>query len=166
MALLLAIGVTAGGVTVYRLRPGVPRSEAAAEGILDGGVRATIAVEGRRLLDDGGSVYGSGNVDGVWRAGDQAIIVDPPNDVEVFRGDRARRNDAAGAVTAGTMPSRAGDCACRAAAGSCLLSDGGQAPFGLTLPEGQWAGAGCIAKNCGVAASVNGDESWPTGCPQ
>jgi hypothetical protein len=170
MLILIGIVSLAGGaVQVWRLRPDVTRQQVADEGIMTGGVRTTVAVEGRRLLSDGGYQYGSGHVDGVWRATDRDLIIDPPNNVEVFRPDRPRRDDAAGQVTAGTMSTRADDCACRGSSGTCTYTDGGVPPFGVTIPEGQFVGAGCVRKVCGsVLTVVNGvpvDPTWPSGCP-
>ena len=173
-ALLVLLG-TVGAVTVYRLAPGVTRLEVADAGILDNGVRTTIAVEGRRLLPDGGYRYGSGHVDGVWRADEKVLIIDPPDDVEVFRPDRPRRDDAAGTVDAKTLKARQDDCACRGATGNCFVAnpDGGAnllAPFGVTLDEGTFGGAGCVRKVCGGVLTVRDgvpvDETWPAGCPE
>lgn len=176
--LLISIGVvaTAGGtVTVWRLRPDVARIEAVDAGILNGGVRTTVAVEGRRLLPDGGYVYGSGHVDGVWRANDSALILDPPENVEIFRPDRQRKDDAADPVDAGSMRSRQDDCGCRGASGTCLVAnpDGGAnlpAPYGVTLQPGTFGGAGCVRKVCGgVFTLVDGqpaDMTWPANCPE
>lgn len=175
LVLLGVVSVAGGAVQVYRLRPDVTRAEVLDAGIMTGGVRTTVAVEGRRLLPDGGYQYGSGHVDGVWRSGDRDLIIDPPNNVEVFRPDRPRRDDAAGQVTAGTMAARQDDCGCRGASGSCLVPnpDGGAnipAPFGVTLERGQFGGAGCVRKVCDVVLTVvNGqvvDPTWPAGCPQ
>jgi hypothetical protein len=170
LILLGVVGVAGGAVQVWRLRPDVTRQQVADEGIMTGGVRTTVAVEGRRLLSDGGYQYGSGHVDGVWRATDRDLILDPPNNVEVFRPDRPRRDDGAGRVTAGTITTRADDCACRGSSGSCLYTDGGTPPFGVTLHEGEWTGAGCVRKVCGGVLTVeNGvpvDPTWPAGCPQ
>jgi hypothetical protein len=169
LILLGTVALVGGPVAVWRLRPDVTRQQVADEGIMTGGVRTTVAVEGRRLLSDGGYQYGSGNVDGVWRATDRDLIIDPPNSVEVFRPDRPRRNDAAGNVTAGTMVDRLDDCACRPAVGVCTYTDGGVPPFGVTIPEGEWTGAGCVRKVCGGVLTVeNGvvvDPTWPAGCP-
>lgn len=171
MLVLLGVVATAGGaVSVWRLRPDVTRAEAVDAGILNGGVRTTVAVEGRRLLSDGGYVYGSGHVDGVWRSADRDLVIDPPNDVEVFRPDKPRRDDAAGNIDAGAIKARQDDCACRGASGSCLLNDGGPAPFGVTLERGEFSGAGCVRKVCGGVLTVEGgvavDKTWPGGCPQ
>lgn len=165
LALLVHLGKV-GAVTVYRLRPGVPRSAAVDAGILIGGVRTTVAVEGRRDLGGGAYQYGSGHVDGVWRSGDSVLIIDPPDNVDVFRPDRARRDDAAGTVASKTLRARPDDCACSSGS-NCfeILPDGSQVParLGITLVEGQWVGAGCVRKTGGVLA---GESDWPSSCPE
>jgi hypothetical protein len=173
LILLGVVGSGVGAVQVYRLRPDVTRQQVADEGIMTGGVRTTIAVEGRRLLSDGGYQYGSGHVDGVWRATDRDLILDPPNAVEVFRPDRPRRDDAAGLVAARAMVTRTDDCACSSGANCTVLnpSTGLQvtAPTGVTLAEGTFLGIGCVRKVCGGVLTVeNGavtDPTWPAGCP-
>lgn len=55
-------------------------------------------------------------------------------------------------------------CACRKAAGICRLSDGGTAPFGVTLEPG-WNGAGCQRKYCGPELAGEQGGSWPANCP-
>lgn len=61
------------------------------------------------------------------------------------------------------------ECACRRASGNCrrFLPDGGPGanwPQGITIPAGQWSGAGCERKFCGPTTA--GDDEWPEECPR
>lgn len=53
--------------------------------------------------------------------------------------------------------------ACACSSGSQCSQDGVEAPLGLTLRAGSWAGEGCVPKPCVEWAGIS---SWPSQCPE
>lgn len=175
-ALLVLVGVSAGGVTVYLVAQGVTaqqvRNEAADAGCVRRDFSCPFAWDGgyvyrsfpvARCPDDAGSA-GFGFVLGL-RPWQLALIPGYPSlDAMAIACHRygAQVVDAGFDPDAGieSMPDDTPDCICASDAGPCLLPDGG--PLGAgTYPGGTATGAGCLARPC---LEWSGASAAPQGC--
>jgi hypothetical protein len=175
-ALLVFLGLSAGGVSVYLVRQGISAQQLRNEASDAGCVRRDFSCP---FLWDGGYVYRSFPVgrcaDDAGSAGFGFILGLRPEHLALIPGYPSldamaischryagQRTDAGLDPDAGieSMPDDTPDCICASDAGPCLLPDGGQLGAG-TYAAGTATGVGCAARPC---LEFSGYSAAPAGC--